>query len=258
MVLKLENERFGKLTVIYRVGEDDNVKYSRWKCTCDCGEITFVKTSNLTKGITKSCGCWNKEIKPNFKHGKANTRLHHIWDTMKQRCLNSNNKKYPNYGGRGILIYKEWINDFINFYDWAIDNGYEKTLTLDRIDVNGNYEPSNCRWVSQEIQQNNRRNNIIITINSITKTASQWEKECNLRVGLVANRFKLGWEGERLLEKPKEACEKSGTKGITWNKNSAAWVVRITIDGKMTKLGQSKDLDKAKEMLNDYKLRNVK
>lgn len=114
-------------------------------------------------GTTKSCGCLEKEVKAtmHLKHGMAKSRLWNIWTGMRDRCSRSNNKDYQRYGGRGIRVCPEWDSDFRNFYDWSMGNGYSDELTIDRIDNDGNYEPSNCRWVTRKEQTRNR---------SITKT----------------------------------------------------------------------------------------
>ena len=129
----------------------------------------------LRSGITKSCGCLLHEH--NKTHGLSNTDLYRIYCGMKSRCYNKNNKKYKNYGGRGIKICDEWVNDFSTFYKWAISNGYEKGLSIDRIDVDGNYEPSNCRWANNDIQSHNKRLDKLYTYNGKTMSVVDWCKE---------------------------------------------------------------------------------
>lgn len=154
----IAGQRFGKLTAIRVIGQD---KYSRniWECVCDCGNLTEVMIGNLTSGDTTSCGC-NHDGNPT--HGQTGTRLFNIWQKMKDRCYCPTNDAYVNYGGRGITICDEWKDDFICFKNWAEDNGYENNLTIERKDVNGNYCPENCCWISKGEQANNKRNTIRI------------------------------------------------------------------------------------------------
>lgn len=184
----LRGEKFNRLSPIEYLGN------RKWRCKCDCGKIIDVFTNNLTRGNTKSCGCLNSELasKRSTTHGKTNTRLYHIYNSMKQRCYEINNPSYIHYGQRGIIICKEWLSDFINFYNWSINNGYQKGLSIDRIDVNGNYEPSNCRWITKEEQQRNKTNNIQITYNGKTKPLKTWCVELGLPYRTIFARYKYG------------------------------------------------------------------
>lgn len=173
--------KFGKLIVIKK---NDN---SSWVCQCECGNYKIVKTSDIKRSHVKSCGCsFNGKQKKNT-HGN---RIYNIWYNMKRRCLLLNDKDYKNYGGRGIKICGEWIDDFMNFYNWAIKNGYQESLTLDRINNNGNYEPSNCRWVSIKTQLNNQRRNIKYIYNGKEQTLSQWCEEYKIPYQTMYKRLK--------------------------------------------------------------------
>lgn len=132
-------------------------------------------------------------------HGKRDTKLYSVWSHFKGRCYNLNDHKYSNYGGRGIEVCDEWRNNFQAFYDWSINNGYKEGLTIDRIDVDGDYEPNNCRWVDQKTQQNNRRNNTRLTYNGKTQTISQWASELSVNKNTISTRHKRGYTDEECL-----------------------------------------------------------
>lgn len=191
----LTGKRYGRLTVVKRVYKDEK-KNSYWLCKCDCGNETIVIAANLKSGQSKSCGCLRKEV--STTHGKGGTRLYHIYKSMKNRTTNPNYKEYKYYGGRGIKICDEWLNDFEKFYDWSVSNGYKDDLTIDRIDVNGNYSPCNCRWVTMKEQQNNRRNNHIITYHGETHTVKQWAEKLEINYNTLLSRInRYHWTIER-------------------------------------------------------------
>jgi len=137
-----------------------------------------------------------------YSHGMFGAKIYKVWATMKARCYNAKQVSFKNYGGRGISVCNEWLN-FEPFRDWSFDNGYKEGLTLDRVDVNKNYEPSNCRWVTWETQQNNRRNNRLITVDNITKTLSEWSEIIGINTGTIRRRIDiLGWDTERAINTP--------------------------------------------------------
>ena len=164
----LKGQRFGALTVVEETSKRSKKGEVYWTCKCDCGNTTQpIMASHLKSGHTKSCGCFQKKQSKNAneKHGLSTTRIYSIWNGMKNRCYREYDIGYKNYGGRGIKICDEWLHNFEAFYEWAISNGYADNLTIDRIDTNGNYEPSNCRWATMKEQQNNKRNSKGVGIN---------------------------------------------------------------------------------------------
>ena len=199
-------QKFNRLTVI----KLDHIKHTSNKyqkninrefylCKCDCGNECIVEKKNLTCKCrpTISCGCLIKEIDKqepkHIIHNLSKSRLWGIWQNMKNRCYNKNNISFINYGNRGIIMCKEWKNNFINFHDWAINNGYKENLSIDRIDINGNYEPSNCRWVSMKEQARNKRNNVIIKHNNQEYIAKDYCDMLNINYKNFLKKIKMAF-----------------------------------------------------------------
>lgn len=202
--------KIGKLTVIKRVGyTGKNNDRISWECVCDCGTSVVKTSSDLKYHRAKilHCGCLRGMVIKNghmVKHEKSKTRLYKIYNGMKSRCYYENFTDYQDYGGRGICMCDEWLgeNGFENFYNWATSNGYTETLTIDRIDVNGNYEPSNCRWADDLTQANNRRNNHYLVFNGRKQTIAQWAREYGMSYTMLCNRIRRGWNVEDALLTP--------------------------------------------------------
>lgn len=200
--IDLTGQKFGRLTVIKRA--ENKGTRATWLCKCDCGNELIVVGKNLRTGNTKSCGCYQQDIarEAQTKHKGSNTRLYGVWACMIQRCSNPNNCSYKRYGARGIKVYEEWF-DFVVFQNWALQNGYADNLSIDRIDVNGNYEPSNCRWATQKEQCQNTRKNHNITINGETHCINEWARIYNIKREIIKDRILRGWDEVKAVITPK-------------------------------------------------------
>ena len=193
-------KKFNKLTVL----SFHHIKNKRdfYLCKCDCGKETIVCKSDLKRGKVKSCGCLRLELvsKAVSKHKMSHSRIYRTWTNMKARCYEQKHLGYPNYGGRGITVCNEWKNDFMAFYNWAMANGYNDNLSIDRIDNNDNYKPSNCRWVTKTEQKRNKRTIVFLTYKGITLCAAQWAKKLGIKVVTLRARLKRGWPIDKALE----------------------------------------------------------
>ncbi|MEK4148955.1 hypothetical protein NST02_17990 [Robertmurraya sp. FSL W8-0741] len=219
--LNLVGKTFGKLTVI---NKSDNNKFGKttWLCKCSCGSEKVIIGSALKNGITKSCGCLKREVltERNFKHGKSYKRIYTTWQNMKSRCGNPNRQDYKNYGGRGISVCEEWLNDFESFFNWSIDNGYKDHLTIDRINNDMGYSPNNCRWTTQKEQMRNFRNNIYIDINGEQLTMTAIAEKYNVSREAVRERYKKGIRGMDLIKGLKKT-------GVTVKPESISYSVEV-------------------------------
>ena len=201
--IDLTGQKFGRLTVIKRL-ENNKRNETVWLCKCECGKEVNVTYGHLAYGHSKSCGCYAKELFVNTvsKHKLRTHRLYNIWRGIKQRCCNSKSVFFNYYGGRGIKICDEWLNDFKKFYDWSVKNGYDGKLSIDRINNDGNYEPHNCRWANPKIQSTNRRTNRIIEINGEKKCLSEWLEINNISSTTFYRRINNGWNVVEALTTP--------------------------------------------------------
>lgn len=225
-------ERYGRLVIVEelpRIKSGKNGHMLRMmRCKCDCGGEKITKYVSLRNNHTRSCGCWWRDAP--YKHGGSTKdsqykRLYHVWCAMRNRCLKPDDKNYHNYGGRGIKICDEWL-DFTVFRDWAISTGYnpdapQGETTIDRTDVNGNYEPSNCRWVDCETQANNKRDNIFVTHNRETLSVSQWMRRGGtVCKSVFSKRVKDGWDLESALFTPTKDWNYTRDRIVEYNGKS--------------------------------------
>ena len=196
-------QKFGRLTV---VETQKTQKGIRCKCVCECGNIHHASINSLRSGNVKSCGClaheWSRSGNARRKHDGKGTRLYQIWKSMRERCNTKTASNYSRYGGIGISICDEW-NDFAVFKDWALSNGYKDNLSIDRINVYGNYEPDNCRWATVKQQGNNKRNSIRYLFNGKNLTLSEWSDIVKIPMKTLWARLKRGWSIEKTLTTPK-------------------------------------------------------
>lgn len=199
-------DRFGKWTIVKEVSPIFITGKPRrmFKCKCDCGNEKDVQLVCLRNGHSTSCGCEQKRkaSEANTTHNLSDKHpLYSVWKNMKKRCINPNANEYKNYGGRGISVCLEWSTSFEKFYNWAINNGYSKELTIDRIDNNGNYCPDNCRWVDKTVQLNNTSRNHYIEYNGIKYTLSTLSKHLNIPYNIVRYRISnCNWSVKQLIK----------------------------------------------------------
>lgn len=197
-------KRFSRLIVERRVEDyttPSGGKHRRYECLCDCGNSCMVLKEYLTSGRQKSCGCLKKENGVRT-HGDIHSRLYTIWGNMCNRCSNKNNPAWDNYGGRGITVCDEWKN-YVAFRDWAIHNGYDDSLTIDREKNDKGYSPDNCRWVDRFVQANNKRTTHVVEFNGEEKSISDWAKQYSIPYKTLHRRIvSLGWNIERALTQP--------------------------------------------------------
>lgn len=209
-------KRYGRLTVIGEapyVTLGNGVSYPAWICKCDCGNVTTVLSMALGSGNVRSCGCLRN--KNGTKHGMSNSRLYRIWNDVVRRCTKENRPRYKDYGGRGIIVCDEWKNSFNTFMKWAYANGYDDTLTIERIDNDGNYCPENCRWIPPNEQAKNRRSSRFITYNGETHCASEWADIIGIDYRTLYVRLRSGWDIEKAFTEPIRHREGAGAKKKT-------------------------------------------
>ena len=206
----MQGRKIGRLIFKEYVGLLNH--HALWLCQCSCGNECIVKASSVKSGVTSSCGCLAHEIlmDRNIKHNCAYLPIYRNYHHMIRRCYDSTSKAYKWYGERGIRVCDEWKNKdngFMNFYNWAIENGYKEEIlpngrnkwTIDRINVNGNYEPSNCRWATNIQQANNKRTNVFVEHEGKKYTIAEFVREFNLNYNNTLARYHKGWSTYELI-----------------------------------------------------------
>lgn len=196
----LAGQRFGRLIALRSEGKDRHGHWI-WCCACDCGTSVSIVRGSLINRLTQSCGCLHREllIERQTTHGMSQSSTFNIWADMRQRCQNPNDARYEDYGGRGITVCDRW-EAFSNF---LADMGERpEGLTLDRRDNSGPYEAKNCRWVSIDVQANNKRNNVIVIVNEVAMTVAQAARATGLKPNTIQRRLSLGWSARDAVCRP--------------------------------------------------------
>lgn len=198
----ITGRRYGRLVVL---SYSHAIGYTHYYlCQCDCGKQTTVAKNALTTGKQVSCGCYRSEVIKNINKLPDNyLQLGKIFRGMKARCYNPRSVRYKRYGGRGIKICEEWLQDINTFRSWAVENGYKPGLSIDRINNDGDYSPDNCRWVQPKDQLSNCSINVFVEFNGKCQTLAQWSRELNIPTSTLHNRIRVhGWPIERALTEP--------------------------------------------------------
>lgn len=190
---------FGRLTVLKRVENSKN-GHARFLCRCDCGNETIVSGDDLKRGHSQSCGCLNREKISNKKHGMTDTKIYHTWKNMIGRCYNQKRPDFNFYGGRGIRVCERW-HEFSNFYEDVsqMENYGKPGYTLDRINVDDDYCPENCRWADRTTQTRNRRNTFKVEYNGLEMPLAEAAEKIGINYNCLKRRYYQGDRGERLF-----------------------------------------------------------
>lgn len=204
--MEIKNEignNYGRLNVLSRGSSTNNHAY--WNCICECGNLTTVRGADLRNNKIRSCGCLKNETTSKIfkKHGLSNHKLYDVWTKIKSRCYNKNDKDYKNYGGRRIKVCDEWMNDFMSFYNWSLSSGYIDKLTIERIDVNNDYKPSNCKFIPNCEQSLNWRRSLKFTYKGETKDIRYFSNKYNINYyALRARLTQYKWDINKAIETP--------------------------------------------------------
>lgn len=194
--IDIKGKKFGRLELVEYLPDGKGL------FACDCGKLTVKTVRSVRVGLTKSCGCYNREltiIRNKTNSIAENKSILKCYHHMKDRCYNPNDKSYKNYGGRGIKLCDEWLNNYKEFEEWALNNGYNDSLTIDRMDVNGNYEPNNCRWVDMKTQANNKRNTYYMTLFGVCLPIQQWAELTGTNSATLKHRKDNNWTDDEVI-----------------------------------------------------------
>lgn len=204
LIIDLKGQRFGRLLVLTFCGRLN--KHSMFRCVCDCGNMTIVTSNNLRRNHTTSCGCFNDEkFRASTRtHGLRNHPLYMCWIGMRNRCYYKKHNRYQNYGGKGIEVCDEWVDNFKAFYIWGMKNGWKRGLSIDRKENDKHYCPENCKFSTIPEQNRNRTTNIHITVNGITRVMKDWATIYGISQTTIKKRIKNGLSpSEAVLKKPR-------------------------------------------------------
>ncbi len=262
---KIEGTRLTLQKITLKKYCGQNVSFGLFRC--DCGVEKIIKITAVRPGKTISCGCWKNEksaisCKNRATHHKSNHKLYNTYNSMISRCYNTKEAGYEYWGGRGINVCKEWLDDFVVFYDWAIKNGWDKKLTIGRINNDGNYEPLNCQWETHKEQNNNKSSNVKILAFGEEKTAYQWadDERCGgANGGTISERInKLKWNPEKSITDPVREMEYVNKKyiGTSYVKANKNWKSYITIKQKRITLGHFSTEIEAAKCRDEYITKN--
>ena len=237
-------KRFGKLVVIALSEERGSRGQLKYECLCDCGQTKIIMGEDLRRGKVKSCRCEQSRIasSANKTHGGSKERLYHVWQGIKNRCENENSPEYKNYGGRGIKICEEW-HDYANFREFMFLKGYDPNApkgecTIERIDINGDYEPANCTIITLSKQQRNKTSNKYLTLGGESKSVVEWAEELGVSSNVLYARIYTGMTDEEILTTPVRRVHKYTVNGETHSCKEWAEILQMpwsTLRSKLNK-----------------------
>jgi len=192
---------FGRLTVLKETDERSNGGAIKYLCRCECGNLKIISGTALRSGVTISCGCYNHDVITKFGKSVYKEKLYSVWNGIKNRCRNPNDRAYKNYGGRGITICRQWEKDYQIFREWAFENGYKNGMWIDRIDNDGPYSPENCRWSTSKEQSKNKRTSVFVMYKGKRMNLADAAEQSGIKWSTLRRRINLGWDESRLFDR---------------------------------------------------------